>query len=299
MINYLNEVIMADGRMEIVQSHERDFPYAAMESELGKYPNGCTPWHWHEHFEFGIMEKGRMVLRTQRGEMQLQAGEGYFLNANVLHRSMMHDRNEDVCLHAQLFLPELISGTGLIARKYVSTVEKCVELEAVKLNGRNEAHARILAECRAAFAAAEEDGPAYEMDVSAHLCAAWGELYRMVRPEIERAQGQPREDVQRVKTMLSYIYEHYRRGITVREIADAAGICERECFRCFKQVLNTTPMLFLTNHRINMAARALAETNMSVGQIAEDCGFANSGYFGKVFRQKIKCTPLEFRRKNG
>ena len=82
------------------------------------------------------------------------------------------------------------------------------------------------------------------------------------------------------------------------QIAAAAGICERECFRCFSDIMNTTPMEYLNRHRIVTAARMLAEGGHSVGEIAEACGFSTSSYFGKVFRQKMGCTPSEYRREN-
>ena len=121
----------------------------------------------------------------------------------------------------------------------------------------------------------------------------------MMRPELEKAGSKPREDTVRAKQMLRFIYDHYARNISVAEIAAAAGICERECFRCFSDILGTTPMEYLNRHRVANAARALAGTSSSVAQIAEECGFSNSSYFGKVFRRMLGCTPGQYRRNHG
>lgn len=297
MIEYPSSVVMTARSQEIVQNRERDFPYTAMHADLQQYAGGGTPWHWHDHFEVAMVDRGRMELCTRQGSLMLEAGEGYFLNANVLHQCRMADSNVDACMHTQLFGRELISGSGLIARRYVSTVENCVELEVLRLDPRVEAHARILESLRSAFDEAAGDASGYEMFVCAHLCAAWGGIYRLAQSEIERSQGQPREDVLRAKAMLSFIYENYMRPLTVKQIAQAAGICERECFRCFAEILDTTPMLCLNRHRVGMACRALSESDASVGEIAEACGFASAGYFGKVFRRVTGLTPVEFRRK--
>lgn len=289
---------MAERNMEVVQNRERDFPYNAMAAELARYPGHGTPWHWHDHFEVSLVHSGTAEIFTQRGKLVLHEGEGYFVNANVLHLCRTQNADPQVCMHSQLFDRSLLSGTGLIARRYIAPIENCVDLEIVKLEPDVEQHVHILEAAKAAFAAAKGDAPGYEIFVTAHLCALWGELFQLVQPEIARAQGQPREDAVRAKAMLSFIYENYMQPISVRRIADAAGICERECFRCFKQMLGTTPMLYLTEHRVAMAARALAETDASVGEIAENCGFSNSSYFGKVFRQIMHCTPVEYRKRN-
>lgn len=298
MVEHPIGVVMADHRRELVQNRERDFPYIAMEGELHNYPGGATPWHLHDHFEITVLCCGRMEICTQQGAVSLAPGQGCFVNANVLHITRMIEASDYACFHTQQFTGDLISGSGLVARRYVSTVESCVAFEALRLDPEDACQREILQAFARAFAAAEEDAPGYEMFVSAHLTEAWGGLYRLIEPLIDRAQGQQRENAARVKAMINFIYDHYQSPISVRQIADAAGICERECFRCFSEILNTTPMQYLNRHRVGMAARALAEGGASIAQIAEACGFAGSSYFGKVFHREMGCSPLEFRRKN-
>lgn len=291
-----NRIIVTDNMREIVQSREADFPYTAMEARLELYPGKSTYWHWHDHFEFGVVQSGVLELCTQQGSTRLYPGEGYFLNSKVLHLCRAAETEGHACIHAQLFARELLSGTGLVSRRYVASVENCVTLELLLLRPENPEHRQIMDEINAAFAAAEGDLPGYELFVCAHLTGAWGKLFRLMESAIRDERGVPREDAVRAKAMLSFIYENYSRPITVAEIAAAAGICERECFRCFSDILDTTPMEYLSRHRIGMACRALAETAESIGQIAENCGFSNSSYFGKVFRRLMHCSPGAYRK---
>lgn len=298
MVEYPNSVVMTEQHMEIVQNREMDFPYVAMEADLHRYAGNGTPWHWHDHFEIGVVYRGELELCTQQGRMILKAGEGYFLNANVLHLCRAVEGTKEACIHTQLFTRQILSGTGLIGRRYIATVENCVALECVPLYPDCNEHLSILGEINRAFEAAEEDAHGYEIFVSAHLCAAWGGIYRLMKPEIEKAQGQPREDAVRAKTMLSFIYENYMNPISVKQISAAAGICERECFRCFDEVLGTTPLNYLNKHRVSVASRMLVETGNTVSEVAENCGFSNSSYFGKVFHRLMGCSPGEYRKKN-
>ncbi|WP_243117307.1 helix-turn-helix transcriptional regulator [Muricomes intestini] len=45
------------------------------------------------------------------------------------------------------------------------------------------------------------------------------------------------------------------------------------------------------------AAKMLLQTNDSIMDIGEKCGFSSNSYFGKVFRESLGCTPKEYREK--
>lgn len=295
MIYYPNKVPMTDRLRELVSGSEPDFPYAAMEADLDLYPDRCTPWHWHDYFEFALVARGELMMYTQKGGVRLKKGDGYFINGNVLHRSEAASKEGSV-IHAQLFSRELLVGAGLIGRKYVSPVENCVEMEFLALKRENAVHREMMDVLAAAFSAAEKECAGYEMEISFQMMRLWRMLYHLAEPKLKAENPPAREDSVRTKQMLKFIHEHYGEGIAVKHIAAAAGICERECYRCFEKVLDSTPQGYLTRHRIHAAARMLAETDKPVGQIALECGFSGAGYFGKVFRSVMGCSPRDFRK---
>lgn len=298
MINNPRSVPLNDDLMEIVPGDEANFPYVAMCSRLELYPEHQTPWHWHEYFEAGLVFEGEIEFSTSNARVRLRAGEGYFVNANVLHQITVAESCAQGSLYAQLFGRDIISASGLLKRRYITTIENCVALETLHLKPENEAQKEILDALKSALSAADGEETGYELLISANLTKAWNGIFRMAEPMIRQNADVHCEDVVRAKVMLSYINENYGSEISVREIAASAGICERECFRCFNEVLKTTPMLSLNRRRISVASKALIESDALIGEIAESCGFSNSSYFGKVFRKIMDCTPAEYRRKN-
>lgn len=296
MICRTHHVPTTDRLQEIVQSRERDFPYVAMESDLNRFEGLCSPWHWHDHFEFAMIINGSMELQTRGFHRILQAGEAYFINSNVLHLCRAAEDQPLVRLHVQLFDRSLIAGTGFIARRYIAPIENAASLEACTFNSDEAQGKALCSALQEAFAAAELDTPGSEMDIVRCLIKAWSLLYRQVSPALKAGNADVREEVQRTKAMLNYIHENYSQPITIRKIAAAAGVSERECFRCFAGVLDTTPRAYLSQYRIAMSMRLLAESSMNITEIAYACGFSNSSYFGKVFRQLTGCTPKEFRK---
>lgn len=285
-----------DRLREVSPSQTTDFPYLALESDLNLFADRCSPWHWHECFEFAHLASGSMELHTDHSHAVLHAGDGYFVNANVLHQCKSADASSSIRLQVHQFYPGLIAGSSLVARRYILPVENAAGFDAMVLRRGDAAHAPILDALVRTFTAADTEPAAFEMEISLSISEAWKNLYALVQPRLRETADENREDVLRVKAMLRFIHQNYSQPISVAQIAGSAGVCERECFRCFARVLDATPRGYLTQHRVDVAARLLSETNASVTQIALQCGFTNSSYFGKVFRQMIGCSPREFRK---
>ena len=86
-----------------------------------------------------------------------------------------------------------------------------------------------------------------------------------------------------IKHLMTYIYEHYAEKISIEELAAAAYLSKRECFRVFRE------------YRLQMACRMLTQTAETVSAIGYACGLGSGSYFGKTFRESLGCTPLEYR----
>lgn len=101
----------------------------------------------------------------------------------------------------------------------------------------------------------------------------------------------------KIKQMMIYIHEHYPEKISVPQLASAAYLSERECFRVFHDCLHMTPTDYLKNYRLQAACRMLAHGRESITDIGHACGLGSSSYFGKAFREYAGCSPSEYRRK--
>jgi AraC-like DNA-binding protein len=55
---------------------------------------------------------------------------------------------------------------------------------------------------------------------------------------------------------------------------------------------------FLTKVRVRNAEALLIRSDLPVGDIALDCGFATIQHFSRVFKEVCGQTPIEFRRRS-
>ena len=67
--------------------------------------------------------------------------------------------------------------------------------------------------------------------------------------------------------------------------------------KCFKQYYNTTPAVWLKNKKIQLALQPVLTTDLSINQIAFECGFEDTSHFIRIFKEKYALTPLQYRQK--
>lgn len=94
-----------------------------------------------------------------------------------------------------------------------------------------------------------------------------------------------------------YIEENFRDELTLSCLAEVHSISCSHLSHQFKTVTGYAPMEYLTVCRMTAAQKLLAETNRPVREIVEACGFSDQSNFGRSFRQRVGCSPVEFRKK--
>lgn len=93
-----------------------------------------------------------------------------------------------------------------------------------------------------------------------------------------------------------YIHKHYAENISVDDIALFGGMCRSKCCRLFSQMTGQTPNVYLTHYRIARSCKLLKETNMSISETADACGFQSASHFIAVFKKTIGISPQKYRK---
>ncbi|MBO9605147.1 MAG: helix-turn-helix domain-containing protein [Paenibacillaceae bacterium] len=96
-----------------------------------------------------------------------------------------------------------------------------------------------------------------------------------------------------------YIQERLSRKLTLKEVAQALYLSERQLSRTIAEGLGQTFPVWLRTERVRRAAYLLAYTDQSISRIAEDTGFDTISYFNRVFVQTLGITPGKFRKQAG
>lgn len=83
---------------------------------------------------------------------------------------------------------------------------------------------------------------------------------------------------------------------SLNAIAASLGISRMQLCKKFHAELGTTPMKYLTSLRLEKAKALLAETDLTLDQISECCGYQNGFYLSRVFRNNCLVTPMQYRK---
>lgn len=278
---------------ELLPNFSPDFPYIATCAQLDKYMEPIVPWHWHRTVELFYMESGSLEYTTASGMQIFPKGTGGFVNSNVLHTSRILPSNAATVQRLHLFEPELLSGFpgSRIDAKYIHPLVTS-GIELISLSPENPREKALLQKIQQAFSLSESEW-GYETKIRSMLTEIWLELLELNQTNL---RSYPIRNDDSLKTMLSYIHEHYPEPISVQQISEAVPISKRACFRLFREKMHLTPLEYLTAYRMRIACQLLAQTDIPVTQIAYDCGLGSSSYFGKLFRQRYKQTPVQFRK---
>lgn len=86
------------------------------------------------------------------------------------------------------------------------------------------------------------------------------------------------------------------RPVRAAELAKEARMSERTLLRAFRREVGTTPGSFHRRLRIDDACALLAESDLSVTEVAHRTGFDDSNYFSRQFRKTTGMSPRDFRR---
>ena len=99
-----------------------------------------------------------------------------------------------------------------------------------------------------------------------------------------------------VATALRFIREHACKGITVSDIASRISISRSTLERRMRESIDRTPQQQIRHVQISRVRELLAESDESLSQIANLCGFEHPEYMHVVFKREVGVTPGDFRR---
>lgn len=105
-----------------------------------------------------------------------------------------------------------------------------------------------------------------------------------------------KENTDKIQEVARYISRNYSREITLDSAAELACMEKTYFSKRFKALTGFGFQEYLTQTRIKAAQDLLLCSSLTVGQVAEACGFAGGNYFGDVFRRYVGVSPSRYRR---
>ena len=108
------------------------------------------------------------------------------------------------------------------------------------------------------------------------------------------------KELYQITIAIGYMEKNFNKRISVPMLSDFIGMNRSAFYRSFKGMTGCSPIEFLLRIRIKKAAKMLAaDPNLHITDVLTVCGFENSSYFTRQFKNIMGITPREFVKKTG
>jgi AraC family transcriptional regulator len=123
-----------------------------------------------------------------------------------------------------------------------------------------------------------------------HLIRHYSSLSRPLAPSPDRRLSGPA-----LRRAIDAIHDRLELGISLPEVAEAAGISASHFVTLFKRSTGLTPHQYLIRARVERAKELLRHGDLSLTQVAARAGFCDQSHLNRHFKRTVGVTPARYR----
>jgi len=250
---------------------------------------------YHEQLEILLFLEGETGITVKDRTFVCAGGDIAIVNPGELHR--LYKVSSPSCYHV-VMLDTLLLGAkdDLTNEKYIRPFEErtIVFNNFIRDDTLRQSVETIVEEMT-------ERKSCYELAVKAEIYKILTVLNRSyAESEITHKEKELRLKQARViEKSMEYIKENLREQISLADISSSLSISEYHFSRLFKKQTGMTVFEYIKEQRMALAKKLLSRGELSVSEVAERCGYNDSSYFSKNFKQATGFTPGKFIAKEG
>ena len=304
------DVNLHNSRLELV--FEKRIPGLRVSEAVRHHRFIMRSRHVHETIELHFILEGQRLMFVDRETYRLSPHSAIVVNHNLIHKTST----------APGFPPDHHNFILQLDRSRFDQILRVAGLRGFedfgeRFNGVatfNDSEWRLILAVISEFKAmCEEDkmgGTVSMEDAHAFLYLQTLELAsifakarrRLLQAELEVNQKAVPETVvktgvhQKVHEVALYLQTHIHESVSLEELAQRFFMSRSYLTRSFRNVTGFSVVEYMTYIRIQKAQQLLRESDRSITEIADLCGFGNITYFEKVFKTTTGHTPVQYRK---
>ncbi|MBB4439948.1 MULTISPECIES: helix-turn-helix domain-containing protein [Rhizobium] len=147
---------------------------------------------------------------------------------------------------------------------------------------------------RGLWALSDSEGAPSRLLARAAGCEILAELYRLGGGPLKPPKGGLAPWAER--RSLEFMRARLSEDVSLDELAAEAQLSTFHFSRMFKQSLGVPPRVYLTRMRMEKACELLAQTELSITDVALEVGYSSNQVLTRVFSRVHKMTPTDYRR---
>lgn len=245
------------------------------------HPGGALGPRVQQDFQMVILHSGSLELRVDREKLSMLPGTAVLLSPG--HRESFQFSREEESRHTWCAIyPEAVPAA---MREFLLEARGPIPFEG--------AMAALL---DLAFGS-HRDAEGHETLETRYLLDLGLAMFSDFALAAQAGERRARGGDEAVAKVTRFISRELARPLSLSDLARAAGVSNQHLMKLFRDRKLESPTKLLYAKRLEAARDWLSHTGLSVGEIADRCGFANAFHFSRKFRQAHGVSPREWRTK--
>ena len=246
--------------------------------------NGRFPLHRHYEIEMHYCKSGTMTLTVGEKEYSICDGTLAVIGSMMPHSLISKSENtESVLIEiGPIFLKEMFG--------YFSSID--LSNPIIPLCDNNETQ-KLIPLLDQLFENSGRNDPQSKLS---NIGCLWNICHIVSKVKGSESRFNILKRDRKIERILDYIHIHYTEQLKLDDIVSLMGYSKGNICKSFKEAVGTSFHTYLNNYRIHSSLYLLKNTDMPIGEIAENVGFTELKSFCRVFKSVIGITPGEFRK---
>ncbi|MBQ7796954.1 MAG: helix-turn-helix transcriptional regulator [Lachnospiraceae bacterium] len=267
------------------------------------HPQYNMPFHWHTEWELIRVKEDLLILHIDEEEIEAEEGDILMIRDSMFHGGALTEGTYECLVFDFYGLFHDIASVKEYVRPFYrlnllpQVHYKCSEYPEI---------CKIAAEIMDAnynYFEKMNNDTGFMEDGWRELATVGGLsrlfgliLHHGLCKENKMESVRSTHRISRIKNVLEYVEKHYQTPVTLGELAEVAGMNPQYFCRAFKEITMQSPMDYVIFYRLEQAVKLLSATDLSVMEVAMECGFNDCSYFIRVFKKQKGMTPNQYRK---
>ena len=252
--------------------------------------------HFHPYYEIGYLLNGKRNMTINQNIYAMEKGDIVLVNKGALHKGSNATTPGEYIDWISLYFRE----------EYLAPFKQALGNDAIVKCFEDNAVIKIPAKRR------EYVGELFlkmlyeygNIDELSHmlLTTYFSEFMALLIRYSKNIDSEPAKlnpDDEYIADAAQYLFANYSKNITLDHIAYKYNMSKSSFSKKFKSLIGCGFKEYLISIRIREACKRLVETDDSITDIALECGFSDSNYFGDAFKKIKGMSPNQYRKNKG
>lgn len=268
--------------------------------EIIQVPDGSLAWiylfsensitevnrHWHDSFELTLIIRGNARYCINGRHILAEQGDLLFINTGDMHSCSIKSGD---CEAVNIMFP----------KRFLAQYGKSDDMILFQLDKKSADYQELVRHCENlyhVFAMRRDDHYA-QLHINSIVYDIAYLLFSKFRwNEFSPQSIESTKYRRHCREIIEYMDNHYQDDITMKSLVEAMGLSREHLTRIFREHMGTSYKKYITRLRMYHAYTLLTSSDLSIIEIAMECGFSDCRAFISSFRGVYGTTPGKYRR---